>query len=296
VVLGLYSLDQQLATARTHLASLQSQLAGLRARQAVLQQATAIARHATTLAQRHLGRRLQLLYERGEVEPLEILFGARSLDEALNSIESLKGVTKQDTLVLREVTGARESFMRDRLRLAFRTSEVAAAATQAAQTTASLEQTLAQRHAYITSLTTQRRLNDRQIAALVVRAHAAQTRSVALARTPTSPVSFTSGTTTAPPTASATFSSATSGRTLTVVATAYALSGTTSTGLPVGWGVAAVDPSVIPLGTHMSVPGYGDAVAADTGGAVVGSTIDLWFPTVAQANAWGRRVVTITLR
>jgi 3D (Asp-Asp-Asp) domain-containing protein len=79
------------------------------------------------------------------------------------------------------------------------------------------------------------------------------------------------------------------------VATGYALGGTTSTGLPVGWGIAAVDPSVIPLGTHMTVPGYGEAVAADIGGAIVGDTIDLWFPSVAQADQWGRRTVTITL-
>jgi 3D (Asp-Asp-Asp) domain-containing protein len=84
-------------------------------------------------------------------------------------------------------------------------------------------------------------------------------------------------------------------RTVTVSATGYALTGQTATGLPVGWGVAAVDPSVIPLGTHMTVPGYGEAVAADTGGAIVGGTIDLWFPSVAQANAWGRRTVTVVL-
>ena len=76
-------------------------------------------------------------------------------------------------------------------------------------------------------------------------------------------------------------------RTLTVVATGYDLSGTTSTGLPVGWGVAAVDPSVIPLGTHLTIPGYGEAIAADTGSAVRGSTIDLWFPTLAQAERLG---------
>jgi 3D (Asp-Asp-Asp) domain-containing protein len=85
-------------------------------------------------------------------------------------------------------------------------------------------------------------------------------------------------------------------RTITVVATGYSLPGSTSTGLPVGWGVAAVDPSVIPLGTHMIVPGYGVAIAADTGGSVVGSTIDLWFPTIRQANAWGRRTVTVALQ
>jgi 3D (Asp-Asp-Asp) domain-containing protein len=52
---------------------------------------------------------------------------------------------------------------------------------------------------------------------------------------------------------------------------------------------------VIPLGTRMTIPGYGEGVAADTGRAVQGATIDLWFPTTGQALAWGRRVVTITL-
>ena len=52
---------------------------------------------------------------------------------------------------------------------------------------------------------------------------------------------------------------------------------------------------MIPLGTRMSIPGYGEGVAADTGRAVQGATIDLWFPTTGEALAWGRRVVTITL-
>ena len=72
-------------------------------------------------------------------------------------------------------------------------------------------------------------------------------------------------------------------------------SGSTASGAPTGWGVVAVDPGVIPLGTGMSIPGYGSGVAADTGGAIQGATIDLWFPTLAQARAWGRRTVTITL-
>jgi 3D (Asp-Asp-Asp) domain-containing protein len=86
-----------------------------------------------------------------------------------------------------------------------------------------------------------------------------------------------------------------SGQTLTVLATGYSLSGNTATGLPTGWGVVAVDPSVIPLGTRLSIPGYGSGVAADVGGAIRGTTIDLWFPTDAQARAWGRRTITVTL-
>jgi 3D (Asp-Asp-Asp) domain-containing protein len=84
-------------------------------------------------------------------------------------------------------------------------------------------------------------------------------------------------------------------RTLTVVATAYALPGRTATGIKVGWGVVAVDPAVIPLGTRLSIPGYGEGVAADIGSAIKGARIDLWFPTHAKALAWGSRTVTITV-
>jgi 3D (Asp-Asp-Asp) domain-containing protein len=80
------------------------------------------------------------------------------------------------------------------------------------------------------------------------------------------------------------------------VATAYSLHGGTASGLPTGPGVVAVDPTVIPLGTRMVIPGYGPGIAADTGTAIKGLRIDLWFPTLKQALSWGRRTVTITLR
>ena len=71
--------------------------------------------------------------------------------------------------------------------------------------------------------------------------------------------------------------------------------GRTSTGMQTAAGVVAVDPAVIPLGTRLTIPGYGTGIAADTGGSVHGNVIDLWFPTLQQARAWGRRTVTITI-
>jgi len=53
--------------------------------------------------------------------------------------------------------------------------------------------------------------------------------------------------------------------------------GIAATGVPVQRGIVAVDPSVIPLGTRLYIPGYGQAIAADTGSAVVGNIIDLGF-------------------
>ena len=84
-------------------------------------------------------------------------------------------------------------------------------------------------------------------------------------------------------------------RSFVVDAVAYHLPGKTASGLPVGVGVIAVDPTVIPLGTRVFVPGYGPAVAADVGTAIKGNIIDLWMPSTAQALAWGRRTVTITI-
>ncbi|HEU5212634.1 MAG TPA: 3D domain-containing protein [Gaiellaceae bacterium] len=84
--------------------------------------------------------------------------------------------------------------------------------------------------------------------------------------------------------------------TLTVVATAYVLRGSTATGTPTGPGTVAVDPAVVPLGSRLSIPGYGDGVASDTGGAIRGNRIDVWFPTVEEARSWGTRTVTITIQ
>lgn len=82
---------------------------------------------------------------------------------------------------------------------------------------------------------------------------------------------------------------------LTVLATAYVAGGTTASGLPAEPGVIAVDPSVIPLGTRVYIPGIGTVVAADTGGAIVGDHIDICMSSEAAADDWGARTITVYL-
>jgi 3D (Asp-Asp-Asp) domain-containing protein len=67
----------------------------------------------------------------------------------------------------------------------------------------------------------------------------------------------------------------------------------TATGLPIGYGAAAVDPRVIPLGTKMYVEGYGYAFACDVGGAIKGKRIDLAYDSYRVANTKGRRKVRV---
>ena len=69
--------------------------------------------------------------------------------------------------------------------------------------------------------------------------------------------------------------------------------GITATGVPAVRGIAAVDPDVIPLGTRLFIPGYGEAVAADTGGAIVGNRIDLVMDSYGEAMDFGRQDVTV---
>ncbi len=83
------------------------------------------------------------------------------------------------------------------------------------------------------------------------------------------------------------------GRTLNVQAYAYALTGRTASGRYTAPGIVAVDPRVIPLGSKLYIPGYGWGVAADTGGAILGNKIDVWFPSTSQCYQWGVRNVTI---
>jgi 3D (Asp-Asp-Asp) domain-containing protein len=67
----------------------------------------------------------------------------------------------------------------------------------------------------------------------------------------------------------------------------------TKLGHPLRYGVVAVDPRVIPLGSMLFIEGYGLALASDTGSAIKGNRIDLLMATKAQAYRFGRRSVTV---
>ena len=83
-------------------------------------------------------------------------------------------------------------------------------------------------------------------------------------------------------------------KTMTVEATAYTFTGNkTATGIAPKEGLIAVDPRVIALGSNVYIEGYGYAVAADTGGAIQGNRIDVFYSTMRRCIDWGRRSVKI---
>ena len=81
-------------------------------------------------------------------------------------------------------------------------------------------------------------------------------------------------------------------------ATAYCLKGRTASGGSVRRGIVAADRRVLPLGTRIQISAgaySGTYTVADTGGAVRGRTIDIWMPSCAEANRFGRRTVMVSV-
>jgi 3D (Asp-Asp-Asp) domain-containing protein len=274
-LLELYSVEARLARARAQLSAIRSH-AGLLAReQASARRRLTIARETVARAEAALAHRLRLLYELGEAHPLEIVLGAASLDEALTELDSLHFAAEQEKAIILRTRRERRALARLAERLARQRGELRRLEHAARVETASLESARAERAAYVATLASERRLKARQIAALGRQARAAGARAAEAAPA-------------ARPTAH--------GRqTLTVWVTGYALRGRTASGVRASWGVVAVDPSIIPLGTRLTIPGYGAGIAADVGGSVRGARIDVWFPSRAEALAWGGRAVTVTL-
>lgn len=69
--------------------------------------------------------------------------------------------------------------------------------------------------------------------------------------------------------------------------------GYTYTGKKAGYGVVAVDPRVIRLGTQLYIEGYGKAEAADIGSAIKGNKIDLCYETYKEALRFGRKKIRV---
>ncbi|EZH66082.1 hypothetical protein DH09_14775 [Bacillaceae bacterium JMAK1] len=73
--------------------------------------------------------------------------------------------------------------------------------------------------------------------------------------------------------------------------------GLTYSGVPVSrdvYSTIAADPDVFPIGTVLFIPGYGYGVVADTGSAIQGEIIDLYYDTVEDVFAeWGKKEVDV---
>jgi cystine transport system substrate-binding protein len=292
-LLELYSIETRLERAKTRIASLGAEKAQLERESASTRTSLRLAKRVIAATKRSLGARARALYESGGLnDPIAIMFGAESIDDAVTRLESVRQIANQENLILQRTRQTQARLLHLKADLARRQAELDQLRGAALTSARSLEAARSNKADTIHRLTSERALTARQLASLSTQATKAATKSIATESPskPAPPTTTTTGTT-SPPLGG----SLAKGQQLTVSATCYCLKGSTASGLPVGPGIIATDPSVIPLGTRVSVPGYGNAVAADTGSAVNGLTIDLWVESCAKASAYGRQTLTITI-
>jgi 3D (Asp-Asp-Asp) domain-containing protein/peptidoglycan hydrolase CwlO-like protein len=315
-VVQLYGLESRLAQARSDLARVQARAEALGREQASVRLRVRAERRTTLIAERRLGDQLRYLYEQGEPDPIAVVLGATSLEEAIDGLDAVHRTARATQSVLDQADAARGRLATVQRELAGQVARTDETRSHLAETTAGLEQARAERSSYIVGLRREQQLTAAQISKLEVQAQEARRRAQVVTRTattaatptetseqpattaavaasepPPAPVDSVASAPTAPPAAAP--PPPKPGGTMSVYATGYCLKGSTATGLPTGPGIVATDPSVIPLGTRMTIPGYGEGVAADTGGSVQGARIDVWFKSCADAAAFGR-TVTIT--
>ena len=277
-LLELYSLQTRLSQAEQRITALEVRSTEVEEQRVSAQASLDVARTSFQTAQAQLAARLRQLYVEGDVDPLAVLLGAESLDEIVSALDGLNRLATQDKEIVAQLAHAKVALRAASARLTDREAELKDLLADARATRAALAAARDARAAYLASIRHRQQLNQNQIAALTAQASEASDQSAEL-----------TGGTDVPP------APPDPGTKMTVSSTGYCLKGNTATGVPTSPGVVAVDPAVIPLGTRMYVPSYGEGVAADTGSAVRGRTIDVWFESCAKAMAWGRKTVTITL-
>jgi len=303
-VTQLLLIEDRLAGTQTALASAEAEAGRLSDELAARTAERDRAERDLRTAQERLGSRVREDYKARRVGFLDLLLGSRSFAQLLGRVELVGRLVAQDARLVADVASVRK--------------EAATAATR-------LDQVRREQGARIVELAGVRdelagardeqaalaqRLGDR-LAAAQAEARAAAERMAAINQKPESAPAAahnrgtTGGTSQAgsrpapTPKPAATGGGSSSprpgGRQLRVKVTAYCDRGYTASGVPTGPGIIAVDPRLIPLGTRVYVEGYGEALAADTGGDIKGNWIDIWLPDYQQALDFGTQYRTITV-
>ncbi len=276
-MLELYALDSRLQASQARVAYLATEAAKLRRERRALRSELRAARATLAASQRQLALQLRTLYEQGEVDPVAVVFGAASLGKGLRELDDLTRSAAESTRVVATTRAAERRLFRARRSLTTGAKRLARSLASARAAEQSLTSTATSKSSYVASI--RAGAGAAEAAGLLSSAQSAVQKSRKLGHGHTPPPQ--------PPPKG--------GRKMVVSATCYILKGTTASGLPVGPGIVAVDPTVIPLGTRLYIPGYGKGIAADVGGGIKGKIIDLWYSTYAQCAKWGRRTVTITI-
>lgn len=227
-----------------------------------------------------LQKRLRSTYKSDDAGYLEVVMGAGDFSELINRLDMISIIADDDRRLIDSFKESRQLMEEKLASLSEKQGELAGLLDNLGSARQSLVAAQAHQQSVVGAIQSEKQVTDTQLTQLQAEAASIESRMSQIQNETNSGGGYS------PPPAG--------GSSFTATATAYCLGGTTATGMPVGRGIIAVDPGVIPLGSRVHVSGYGDAIAADTGGAINGNRIDVWLPC-GEAYAWGVRSVTVTI-
>ena len=219
-----------------------------------------------------LKSRVIYIYKYGNDNVVKMMVTARDINEFITSLYILRNIMKRDAELITEIRLDKESY--DRILRKSEENKKQLEATQKDQQDEQkkLEATLQKNNTLLEKVKGQRSSVQKTLSDIRTRIAEIQPQGISLAGE------------------------------WTVVATAYYAGGgglngdgITATGLRARKGIVAVDPRVIPIGTKLYIQGYGEALAADTGGWIKGDRVDLCFDTLDECYRYGRRKIYVYL-
>jgi peptidoglycan hydrolase CwlO-like protein len=107
-LLQLYALESQLATARSQVSTLAAQQAAVRSERAGVRFRLRLARRSYASAERNVEERVRALYEEGDdVDPLAVILGAASFEDAVTRLDRVNSIAELDRQVAARAMTAR---------------------------------------------------------------------------------------------------------------------------------------------------------------------------------------------
>ena len=175
--LELYSLESELARVRSELAAIEGRRASLIREQASAQLQEAVAKQALVASQTELASLIRTLYQQPGSDPLAILLGAESLEEAFAGLDGISRAAGENSRIIQQARAARTRLSALGERLAQREADLEHLAATARARTAALAETASERRAFVAALRRQQGLNAARIASIEAQARAAEERT-----------------------------------------------------------------------------------------------------------------------
>jgi len=274
LVKDIVTIDEEARDINERLGSLENQSASLQDRISGIETDISMKRQKLARKRSALSLRVRNMYVNGKTSNLELLLTSEDLDNFLERADYLQKVTAQDGRLIKGIKEQSQNLNASLVELKQRKTEVDNLASEFKKRQKRLAQTRSEREKLLTQAGENRQ-------AVQVKSGKVEEKIDQLNPPEPAPGKRT-------------------GRSMTMVATGYSaqepgLDENTATGMKAQHGVVAVDPGVIPLGTRLSVEGYGNAIAGDTGSAIKGNRIDLCFDTLAEVEAYGWRTIKVEI-